>query len=322
MSPCVPGSNELEVEDVLARRVIWQIVVDAERLLGRSRARAAAVTVMHLEARTSRGWLRGVYRVGGPHLRARSPRLAHVPEGWWSTEPRVRARRLGIDFELDLRDNLQRVLFFTGRYEPAVTRLLRRELRRGDTVVDVGAHIGVHALTAARRLRSLGGGRVIAFEPAPDAAAAIRSAAARQGLDVELVQSAVGADSGTVDLFADPAYDDNDLGVRSQFGKGTQVARAALVSLDEWFGSDAQRVDVVKIDVEGGEPNVLRGMHALLSRAKPRVLIIETKQDNLRRAGADATTIADLLTKHAYIRAAELPVGNTLFRRSDHDVPR
>lgn len=231
-------------------------------------------------------------------------------------------RRLRIDFELDLRDNLQRILFFTGRYEPAVTRLLRREPRREDTVVDVGAHIGVHALTAARRPRSLGGGRVIAFEPAPDAAAAIRSAAARQGLDVELVQSAVGAGSGTVDLFADPAYDGNDLGVRSQFGEGAQVARAPLVSLDEWLGSDAQRIDVVKIDVEGGELNVLRGMQSLLSRAKPRMLIIETKQDNLRRAATDATTVADLLTKHAYSRPAELPVGNTLFRLGDPDLPR
>lgn len=53
-------------------------------------------------------------------------------------------------------------------------------------MLDVGAHVGVHALTAARRLHGLGGGRVIAFEPTPDSAAAVRAAAARNGLPVEV----------------------------------------------------------------------------------------------------------------------------------------
>jgi hypothetical protein len=42
-----------------------------------------------------------------------------------------------------------------GTYEPALLRFLHDALRPGDVVLDVGAHIGVHALTAAARLREL-----------------------------------------------------------------------------------------------------------------------------------------------------------------------
>jgi hypothetical protein len=54
-------------------------------------------------------------------------------------------RRLGLRLELDLRDNLERTLYATGTYEPALLRFLHDELRPGDVVLDVGAHIGVHA---------------------------------------------------------------------------------------------------------------------------------------------------------------------------------
>jgi hypothetical protein len=113
-------------------------------------------------------------------------------------------RRLGLRLELDLRDNLQRALYATGTYEPALVRFLRDELRRGDVMVDVDAHIGVHALTAAARLRRLGGGAVVAFEPAHDSASKLRAAAARNRLQLTVVEVALGAEPGTADLRADP----------------------------------------------------------------------------------------------------------------------
>ena len=101
-------------------------------------------------------------------------------------------------------------------------------------MLDVGAHVGVHALTAARRLRELGGGRVIAFEPTPDSAAAVRAAAARNGLPVEVVESGLGEADGEIELRGDPRYPTHDAGVRSQFGEGDVVARAPVTTLDAW----------------------------------------------------------------------------------------
>jgi FkbM family methyltransferase len=156
---------------------------------------------------------------------AGAPALTRLPDDWWTASPPVQVRRLGLRLELDLRDNLQRALDATGTYEPALVRFLRDELRRGDVMVDVGAHIGVHALTAAARLRRLGGGAVVAFEPAHDSASTLRAAAARNRLQLTVVEVALGAEPGTADLRADPAYDAADAGVRSLRGMAGSLGR-------------------------------------------------------------------------------------------------
>src|SRR5919202_2704487 len=173
------------MRDGALQRPFWRALERLARIAGPVAARTVAAAFMRLGARTERGYAKWLFRVAS-RLPEPMPRLWRVPPDWWSVEPRVQARRLGVDLELDLRDNLQRTLWFTGTYEPGLLRALHDELRPGDVVVDVGAHVGVHALSAARRLRELGGGRVIAFEPTDDSSAAVRLAAARNDLPVEV----------------------------------------------------------------------------------------------------------------------------------------
>jgi FkbM family methyltransferase len=244
------------------------------------------------------------------------PDLWKVPEPWWAAAPRVRARRLGLRLELDLRDNLQRTLFFTGTYERGLLRALERELAPGDVVVDVGAHVGVHALSAARRLRDLGrGGRVIAFEPAPDSAEVLRMAAARNGLDVEVVQTALGEEEGTVELLGDPRYGAHDAGVRSQFGIGQVVARAPLATFDAWAErAGLDRLDVVKLDIEGAEILALRGMRESLVELRPRLLAIEVKDVVMARGPGDDAALHALLDECGYAPAGSPERHVELFR--------
>jgi len=152
------------------QRALWNSVGRAGELLGPRRARVLAAALLRASSRSERGLMRGVYRVAR-YTSTPAPSLIKLPEQWSATAPLLRARRLGLDLDLDLRDNLQRTLFYTGTYEPGLLGFLHRELRGGDVAVDVGAHIGVHALTMARRLAQLGRGRVVAFEPAQDSAA-------------------------------------------------------------------------------------------------------------------------------------------------------
>ena len=80
---------------------------------------------------------------------------------WWrglKTLPNrrtVRANRLGLDLELDLRDNVQEIVYRDGAYEPNLAARLQDTLQAGDVYVDLGAHVGVHALTIARQLQQL-----------------------------------------------------------------------------------------------------------------------------------------------------------------------
>jgi FkbM family methyltransferase len=289
--------------DSAVQRWLWRALEGLARVVGCRVARTVAAIALRAGARTERGFAKGLYRVASRRP-VPMPDLWTMPPGWWTTAPVVHARRLGLQLELDLRDNLQRTLYFTGTYEPGLLRLLGDELRPGDVVLDVGAHVGVHALTAARRLRELGGGRVIAFEPAPDSSAAVRAGAARNSLPVDVVQSALGEAEGEIELRGDPRYDQRDAGVRSQFGAGGVVARAPVTTFDAWAGrTGLDRLDVVKLDIEGAEILALRGMRESLRRLKPRLLAIEVKDVVMERGPGDEASLHALLRECGYVAA-------------------
>jgi FkbM family methyltransferase len=300
--------------DGSVQRPLWRALELLARVAGPRAARAVAAAFMRLAARTDRGYAKGLFRVAS-RLPEPMPRLWRVPPEWWAVAPRVAARRLGLDLELDLRDNLQRTLWFTGTYEPGLVRTLDAELRAGDTVLDVGGHVGVHALGAARRLRELGGGRVIAFEPTPDSAAAIRAGAARNGLAVEVAEVALGEEEGEIEVRGDRRYSARDAGVRSQFGDGEVIARAAVTTLDAWARERGlERLDVVKIDIEGAEILALRGMLESLTRLKPRLLAIEVKDVVMERGPGDERQLHALLAECGYAPAGSPERHVALFR--------
>jgi FkbM family methyltransferase len=302
--------------DGALRRALWGALGAGGRVAGPRAARAVAALVLRAGSRTEAGHLRGLFRVARAGVTP--PGLTRLPEGWWTSAPRVRARRLGLDLELDLRDNLQRTLYFTGTYEPALLRFLRGELRRGDVFVDVGAHVGVHSLTAAARLREVGGGTVIAFEPAGDSATALRSAAAANRLRVTVVELALGAAPGRAGLFADPRYDLADAGVRSLHGGGALVQSVPVAAFDDWAEeAGLDRLDLVKLDVEGGELEALRGMRRSLRRWRPRALVVEAKEPVMARAGVAPDDLLGLLSDCGYRASGQAFQHNGVFRPAD-----
>jgi len=300
--------------DSALQRALWRGLERAAGVIGPRAARALAAAAMRAAARTGRGYEKGLYRVARRRP-VPMPRLYTLPDAWWTTTPQVRARRHGLRLDLDLRDNLQRTLYFTGTYEPGVARVLDAELRPGDVVLDVGAHVGVHALRAARRLRDLRGGGVIAFEPTADSAAAIRAAAARNGLDMQVVEAALGEHEGTVEIRGDPRYGAHDAGVRSQFGEGDVVQRAPVTTLDAWATANRlDRLDVVKLDIEGAEILALRGARGTLTRLRPRLLAIEVKDVVMERGPGDEAALHALLAECGYAPAGEAERHIALFR--------
>ena len=293
----------------------WRALVAAGPVVGPRVGRRLAAVALRARSRTAAGWLEGVHRVATRPAPG-APALTRLPGDWWTASPRVRVRRLGLWLELDLRDNLQRALYATGTYEPALVGFLRDELRRGDVMVDVGAHIGVHALTAAARLRRLGGGAVVAFEPAHDSASKLRAAAARNRLQLTVVEAALGAEPGTADLRANPAYDAADAGVRSLHARGPRVQTVPVTTFDAWAAEAwLERLDLVKLDVEGAELEALRGMAGSLGRLRPGALVVEVKQRVLDQAGVHGDEVREYLNRLGYQSTGQvLPVANEVYR--------
>lgn len=145
-----------------------------------------------------------------------------------------------------------------GTYEPFKTQMLRRLLAPGMTYVDVGTNKGYFALLAARLLS--GTGHVLAFEPEPENCACIRqSLQANRYTNVQLLELALGDRDDRALLYLGQKSGWHTLlpGLPQRTEGAIEVRRRRLDAVLEELGT--QRIDVMKIDVEGAELRVLVG---------------------------------------------------------------
>ena len=152
-----------------------------------------------------------------------------------------------------------------GVWEADVMKLLARFLRPGSLFVDVGANVGFHAVLGAQL-----GAHVVAVEPVPWTLELLRANVWRHGADVEVVAAAASDGLGPVRLQLDAAHRSG-----AQIGGAGIEVRAA--TLDELVPRG--EVDVLKIDVEGAEPLVLRGASAILARSPVLAAVVEFRNE-------------------------------------------
>ena len=174
----------------------------------------------------------------------------------------------------------------------------RQRLRPGMHVVDVGANVGLYSHLFARAVG--GEGRVTAFEPDPVLfAAAAASIRANGLLNITVHPIAVGDKPGRGRLnrgFFNSG--DNRLVAERQGPAAANAIDAQVCALDDLL--DDGPVDFVKIDVQGGEVNVLRGM-AKTIEANPRLqLFVELWPFGLRAAGTSTRELLDLVAAYGF----------------------
>jgi FkbM family methyltransferase len=181
----------------------------------------------------------------------------------------------------------------TGWHEVEVQEALRRTVAPGDVVWDVGANVGAMALVAARLTGPEG--RVVAVEPEPGCAAAIaRNAALNDITWIDVVAAAAAAHSGETEIVVVRDRLWTRLASVGGHELGETVQRVRAVALDDL---EAPPPAVVKIDVEGGELEVLAGMARLLREVRP-VVICEMHGKNaefcaaMEAAGYTVTNLA------------------------------
>lgn len=150
---------------------------------------------------------------------------------------------------------------YRGLYERAESRIVEALLPPGGTFVDVGANIGWYTMVGAAAVGP--SGTVIVVEPSPRCLASLRAGLGNlpPGV-VELHEVAAGSVAGSAVLL-DPGDDDHGgLGTLRPGAQGSSTT-VPVRPLDEIIGT--RTVDVVKIDVEGFEPQVLEGAVGLLA---------------------------------------------------------
>lgn len=156
-----------------------------------------------------------------------------------------------------------------GRFEPNLQTLCRRVLSDGAVAMDVGANIGATALIMSA---FVGHGRVIAVEPGPKAFAALCDNVQTNGAGaVECHNYALSSTSGRVAFREDSSFGHLVDDPSQATGDPAGVAVRTLDDLVESL--QLQRLDFLKIDTEGFEPQVLAGAQATLARFRPIVYL-------------------------------------------------
>ncbi len=218
----------------------------------------------------------------------------------------------GTTVDVTLGNDNSLCLYVCGTFEPNEFAFVDRMLKPGMVFVDVGANDGYYTLFAARRVGPAG--KVIAIEPSSRERAHLQRNLGRNGLEnVQVVAAALGAEAGFVDLhlahgvhaghntLGDFAHDDV---VRAS------SERVPLETLDAVVARQGlSRVDMVKIDVEGGEAGVVAGAREVLSTMRP-VLLMELNDRALHAQGQSAATLLQTLKVELDYQALSFsPVG-------------
>jgi len=174
---------------------------------------------------------------------------------------------------LGYRETLGLSSLLYGTFELAELEFARSYLRPGDNALDIGANVGIFSVVMGGAVGE--SGRVLAFEPSPANVVRLQANLNRNGLGVvQVFPCALGGADGrmTLNLATDPAYP-SLMAVESGLADGTGVLVEVRRLDGVWEEAGMPTIAFVKMDVEGAEPDVIRGASNLLQSCHPTLLV-------------------------------------------------
>lgn len=182
--------------------------------------------------------------------------------------------RYGSEMSCRLPDAIQTCIFLYGVWEPDVSAFIASELHPGDTFIDVGAHVGYYSVLASRAVGSEG--NVVALEASPETFAALEK---NLILDpdcgnVRALNVAASELPGMIPFYLGPKGSEgwSTTVLRDSFRDRCTVSSGPLTSL--LTEKELRTARIIKIDVEGAEAEVLRGLVPALGLLRQDVEIV------------------------------------------------
>jgi FkbM family methyltransferase len=233
-----------------------------------------------------------------PHHPGKGMLIEHFLPPLGAAHERRKRTRFGIRFECDLDDKLSRAIYFSGFEVPDI-RALRRIVKRGDVVLDVGANIGYYSLLFAK-WRAV----VHAFEPFPDTARKLhRNLDLNPTMTVSVWETALSDHVGEISMSVPDMTNCGCNYVTSAAGAIQATTLDAFVD-----AHDLRQIDFIKADVEGSEIAFLHGAVETIKRFRPK-LMIEINPATLRRFERTAADLVELLGRCRYRLATATTFG-------------
>ena len=208
----------------------------------------------------------------------------------------------GVRLFVDLSDHVIGLNIVRGQYERDAIAFVARHLRRGEVAIDVGAHIGLFAMEMAAAVGA--SGIVYAFEAFEANADLLERSIAENRFETRVVlrRAAVGTSSGTATLTF-PVETLNTGGaylLRPGTAPlpGNRTAAVPLVALDDL--EIRRPVKLIKMDVEGAEPLVVRGARRVIAEDRPLILSELHPTQLERTSGVSAAVFLDEMRRLGY----------------------
>lgn len=178
-----------------------------------------------------------------------------------------------LKIKLSLRDWIQQQIYFFDFYDERGIRFIQSQLKYGDTFIDIGANIGAYSLIAAKLVGEKG--QVIAFEPINQVRnRLIENVALNKFKQIVLEPLAVFDENTklTLHISSQDNFGMSSMHAHDEVSGLTQIVQT--VRIDEYVKNHfMNKIDMIKIDIEGAELFALKGMVSTLMRFKPLVLI-------------------------------------------------
>ena len=241
----------------------------------------------------------------GPVLRAlpnkgKARWLGPLVEGAGLVETKLHGYRM----RLDLNDYVQRGTFL-GCYEYAEIETCKSLLKRGGAVLDVGANCGCYTAMFCRAVGEKG--LVIAIEPSPRMQARLREFKAGNPVpQLELLEAGLSESESMLDLYVPPEGSGNDDAVMTEI-PGYQPIQVPVTTLDALLAKHQGIFKLLKIDVEGHEPKILRGGRTVLASGRVEFLLIEFNSYFLSVGGGSADSLFELILELGFAPCQEKP---------------
>jgi len=221
----------------------------------------------------------------------------------------------GMLFDIDFADGIQRDIFFN-LYERRECQLIRRHIKPGDTCFDIGANVGFYATQFSTLVAN--SGKVHVFEPDGRNVQKLRRNLELNHLQdrVTVNQTAVSSQTG-VASFSLTSPENTGWG-RITSDSGIQTIEVPTVTLDDYVKANGiEKIDFMKIDIEGHEFGLFEGARNCFQRKIPRKVLIEYCGYTLDRQGRSVTEYLDFFARYGY-QPIELNLDRVADARNGH----
>ncbi len=231
----------------------------------------------------------------------------------------------GRRFYINVISTVKEHLFFFNKYEDYETQLVKKIVKAGDTVFDVGANFGWYTIIASKLVGS--SGRVLAFEMVPNIVKEFERNIELNHLErnITIENIALGENTGTIGYFYS---EDQEMGnFRSDLllkgSRALVTGNSKMMTLDDYVELNSiNKVDFIKCDIDGAEVLFLRGARKTIETKRP-VIIMEVNERAQKAQGHSCREIFEELERVGYaffsLRFNLKPIGASGFRRNFKD---